>query len=439
MSDDDPLDSLSHRLPRHARLLESLRAAVTSDDRLRWLELGCSLGAGRGDEHSDADVGIGYAGLEGGRELAATAASVVAQIGTPIEALVHRLEDWPDDTLRVAAEYDDGVQIDLVLMPAERRPGLPDRAVALVDKDGQLARVWTPAASGAPSADVAREWLVLGWWALSDAAKYVARASWFEAVASIDAARHQALRLAAAGDAIPYPSFGLTSLLDFPPLELPAGVARAYASPTDPVTVVDAAWSCAHLLDVGASRTSLRLGIELATPLADAVRNRLPRLAPGQRGERAAIGEFLGYQRDALVEKVQGLSEAQARSTPTVSTLSLLSLLKHSAIWEKRWFQIVVAGRSFPGEWPEVRSPDPEATFLLGDDDTIESVVADYRAQIAASDEILDTFDLDTPCAWPEMAEQTVRWVALHMIEETARHAGHADVIRESIDGTRGR
>jgi hypothetical protein len=155
--------------------------------------------------------------------------------------------------------------------------------------------------------------------------------------------------------------------------------------------------------------------------------------------ERAYLGEFLDYQREALIGRLHGLSDDEARMTATVSSLSLLSLIKHSAIWERRWFQVIVAGRRFPGEWPDVQSEEVDPTFRLTDEDTVETVVAEYRAQIAVSQEILDTFDLDAPCAWPEMADQNLRWVALHMIEETARHAGHADIIRETIDGTRGR
>jgi hypothetical protein len=142
-------------------------------------------------------------------------------------------------------------------------------------------------------------------------------------------------------------------------------------------------------------------------------------------------------QREALIEKLRGVSNEDARRAATVSALSLLSLVKHSAVWERRWFQVVVAGRSFLGEWPEVH-PQDENAFRLTDDDTIETVVAYYRGQIAASQEIVGSFDLDAPCAWPEMAHENVRWVALHMIEETARHAGHADIIRETIDGRRG-
>ncbi len=158
-------------------------------------------------------------------------------------------------------------------------------------------------------------------------------------------------------------------------------------------------------------------------------------LDPGS--ERAGLFEFLGYKREVLIDSLDGLSDEQARMTPTASSLSLLSLVKHSAIWERRWFQVIVAGRSFPGEWPEVRSDEENSTFRLADQDTVETVIADYREQIAASDHILATSDLDAACAWPEMAGQNVRWVALHMIEETAHHAGHADIIRETIDGRR--
>lgn len=117
-------------------------------------------------------------------------------------------------------------------------------------------------------------------------------------------------------------------------------------------------------------------------------------------------------------------------------------MIKHSAIWERRWFQIIVAGRSYPGEWPEapdVESGELDATFRLTDEDTIETVVDDYREQIVASNEILGSIDLDARCVRSDKVDENVRWVAVHMIEETARHAGHADIIRETIDGARGR
>ncbi len=160
----------------------------------------------------------------------------------------------------------------------------------------------------------------------------------------------------------------------------------------------------------------------------------VPGAKASTESERAGLVEFLDYQREALIKKLEGVSGDDARRTPTASSLSLLSVVKHSAIWERRWFQVIVAGRSFPGEWPEVHSFEPDPTFQLADEETVESVVAYYREQIAESQQILGTFDLDAPCAWSEMADRNLRWVALHMIEETARHAGHADIIRETID-----
>ena len=155
--------------------------------------------------------------------------------------------------------------------------------------------------------------------------------------------------------------------------------------------------------------------------------------------ERAGLRMFLDWQREALIKKVDGISDVQARMRPTASALSLLSIVKHSATWERRWFQVIVAGRSCPGEWPEVEDADDEATFRLDETDSIETVVAEYREQIAAANQVLSTSDLEGPCAFAPMSDRSVRWVAMHLIEETARHAGHADIIRETLDGVTGR
>jgi hypothetical protein len=76
--------------------------------------------------------------------------------------------------------------------------------------------------------------------------------------------------------------------------------------------------------------------------------------------EREALCGFLDLQRAALVRKVQGVGDADARRAPTASSLSLLGLLKHCTLWERRWFQNIVAGRSFPGEFPELEVPEDE-------------------------------------------------------------------------------
>jgi uncharacterized damage-inducible protein DinB len=153
--------------------------------------------------------------------------------------------------------------------------------------------------------------------------------------------------------------------------------------------------------------------------------------------EREALEGFLDMQREALIRKIEGLDDATARTTPTASSLSLLGLVKHSAIWERRWFQVIAGGREFPGEWPEVED-DEETDLVVGESDTVDHWVAYYREQIAESRAVVASMDLDDPCARPVLIECNVRWVLGHMIEETARHAGHADIIRETIDGSCG-
>jgi uncharacterized damage-inducible protein DinB len=153
--------------------------------------------------------------------------------------------------------------------------------------------------------------------------------------------------------------------------------------------------------------------------------------------ERDALNGFLDLQREALIRKLEGLSDADARQAVTVSSLSLLALVKHSAIWEQRWFQVILAGRADPGGWPEVRDhTDPD--LRVGDDDTVAHWVARYREAIAESRAVVAGRDLHAPCARADISDRNTRWVLLHMIEETARHAGHADIIRETLDGSRG-
>jgi uncharacterized damage-inducible protein DinB len=154
--------------------------------------------------------------------------------------------------------------------------------------------------------------------------------------------------------------------------------------------------------------------------------------------ERSALAGFLDSQREALIRKVEGLDDASARKAPTASSLSLLGLVKHSAIWERRWFQVMAGGREFPGEWPAVRDDPEDADLMVDENDTVDHWVAYYREQIEQSRAVAASMDLDAPCARADLVECNVRFVLFHMIEETARHAGHADIIRETLDGSRG-
>lgn len=125
--------------------------------------------------------------------------------------------------------------------------------------------------------------------------------------------------------------------------------------------------------------------------------------------------------------------------TPTVSSLSLMSLLKHSALWERRWFQVIIAGRILPGEWPEAEVQDwQDEDFRVDEQDTVKRWTAFFEEQVAISREIVAGLALEALCRRSDLVDRNLRWVLLHMIEETARHAGHADIIRESIDGSTG-
>ncbi|MEU8835846.1 DinB family protein [Streptomyces sp900116325] len=155
--------------------------------------------------------------------------------------------------------------------------------------------------------------------------------------------------------------------------------------------------------------------------------------------EREALCGFLDKQRADLLRKVEGVSEEDARMTPTVSSLSLMGLLKHSALWERRWFQVIVAGRTLPGEWPEAEVQDwQDEDFRVDEQDTVKRWTAFFEEQVAISREIVAGLALEAPCSRSDLVDRNLRWVLLHMIEETARHAGHADIIRESIDGGTG-
>jgi uncharacterized damage-inducible protein DinB len=153
--------------------------------------------------------------------------------------------------------------------------------------------------------------------------------------------------------------------------------------------------------------------------------------------ERAALESFLDYQRNGLILTIEGLDDETARKAPTASSLSVLGLIKHAATWEQRWFQFVMAGRAMPDGWPEVKSVPRDADLMVDENDTVDHWVGYYREQIEESRAIAASMELDSPCAPNDLIECNLRYVLFHLIEETARHGGHADIIRETLDGKR--
>lgn len=163
-------------------------------------------------------------------------------------------------------------------------------------------------------------------------------------------------------------------------------------------------------------------------------------------GERAAVADerttldtFLDFYREAMKAKLRGLSEEDARRRHVPSATTLSGLIKHLARVEASWFQHRLAQIS-TDDVPLLRYAihDPESDFRVGPEETVEVLIARYDEQCAASREAAARFELDHVVPHPVLGEVSMRWIYVHMIEETARHAGHADILREQIDGTTG-
>lgn len=158
---------------------------------------------------------------------------------------------------------------------------------------------------------------------------------------------------------------------------------------------------------------------------------------PYQGTEKETLLGFLQFLRQSIVLKCQGLSEEQMRSTPTASSMSLLGMVKHLTIVERYWFRGVFLDADVDLPWSE---EDPDADWRHDDEDSGATAVAEYLAECELSDEVIASHDLDKPAKWAKSENERVhlRYIIVHLIEETGRHCGHADIIRESIDGVTG-
>lgn len=150
--------------------------------------------------------------------------------------------------------------------------------------------------------------------------------------------------------------------------------------------------------------------------------------------DKVMLEAFLDYHRATLLWKVSGLSDADLRRRLVPSLTTLLGMVKHLAYVERWWFQMVFAGEDLPVPWTK---QDPDADFRVEPDETTESILAFYHQQVARSRAITATASLDDLARSPGR-DCALRWIMIHMIEETARHNGHADILRELIDGATG-
>ena len=155
--------------------------------------------------------------------------------------------------------------------------------------------------------------------------------------------------------------------------------------------------------------------------------------------ERVALLEALAQQRYFFLHTVDGLTDEQARLTPTASELCLGGLVKHVALTERGWTDFVEHGTMAGGD-----DVDPQARaneFRLVEGETLEDVVTLFREVAAHSEELIRTWDLDAsnelpPAPWFRPGERrSARRTFVHLLAELAHHTGHADILRETIDG----
>jgi hypothetical protein len=156
----------------------------------------------------------------------------------------------------------------------------------------------------------------------------------------------------------------------------------------------------------------------------------MPAIVRSVGDERDALAAFLDHERHVIVVAAHGLTDAEAWSTPTVSELSIAAIVEHVTSTERTWAAMLSGA-------PRAHETDRARIEAL------DELVADYRRAAAATDAAVAAVDdhdrvvrlPDGVRGAPAGTEWSMRWVLLHLVQETARHAGHADIIRESIDG----
>jgi uncharacterized damage-inducible protein DinB len=163
---------------------------------------------------------------------------------------------------------------------------------------------------------------------------------------------------------------------------------------------------------------------------------------PPSGPERAQLTAFLDHFRATILRKADGLEAAQLDQPLAPSPLTLGGLLNHLAYVEDLWFRVRFAGLPADALWADVDwAADPDHEFRTAADVPPDVLRTRYRDACARSRAVVRTTDsLDQRAALPRSGGQYVdlRWILLHMLEETARHAGHADLLREAVDGTVG-
>jgi hypothetical protein len=163
----------------------------------------------------------------------------------------------------------------------------------------------------------------------------------------------------------------------------------------------------------------------------------------GQNGEREDLIASLDRHRFFLRTTLRDLDDEQAGRRTTVSELTLATLIKHVAATEAQWATFITDGPAALGSWDEESIERHMDHFRINEGESVKSLLAAYEGVAARTDELVRTVDLDATQPLPEApwfppgARWSARRVILHILAETSQHAGHADIIREAIDGAK--
>lgn len=169
----------------------------------------------------------------------------------------------------------------------------------------------------------------------------------------------------------------------------------------------------------------------------DTGERRMPPIRTGN--EREMLTAMLDWYREGVVRKVDGVAAHHASATPLRSATSISGLVKHLALVEDSWFSERFAGEPSLEPWAGVDwEADPDWEFRTARDEPLADVVSLYEAACARSRAITEAHELDDLAVRNQRGDFTLRWVLVHLLEETARHLGHLDLLREHLDGTTG-
>jgi uncharacterized damage-inducible protein DinB len=165
-----------------------------------------------------------------------------------------------------------------------------------------------------------------------------------------------------------------------------------------------------------------------------------PRERPLSQGdERATLNDFLRFQRLTLQVKCDGLDAGQlARRSVEPSTMSLLGLVRHMADVERGWFRSRFAGQDAPTRYQTEADPDGDFDGAVADPAVVEEAWAAWRDEVAFAEQFTRDHDLGFIGCDSEGSPVSLRELLVHMVEEYARHNGHADLLRERVDGRLG-